>query len=252
MVGRTFERVDLEDKPESPNGTGTIADARLVVDRTVQSLERRGKQIAVVLDGFELGFHMGMTGQVSVLEPDEEPPRFMRAVFNLTGNFRIALIDPRRWAKIRSFETLDHAFAGLGPDALDPNFTAEKFAEVVGGRKAVIKPLLLNQAVIAGVGNIYADEALHRVGISPARRANQISSRDLRGLFVAIRDSLEQALEFILTHPDDRGRPYIVDAYDDRMRLHRKPGSFCPKCEIPLVTMKFGGRTAYFCGNCQT
>jgi formamidopyrimidine-DNA glycosylase len=122
----------------------------------------------------------------------------------------------------------------------------------MAGRTAQIKPLLLNQTVIAGIGNIYADESLHRVKISPARRVSEISEPELEKLFGAIRISLEYALEYILSHPDDRGRPYIVDAYDDRMQLHRKPGSFCPRCEIALVTMKFSGRTAYFCSSCQT
>ncbi|MDP6055539.1 MAG: DNA-formamidopyrimidine glycosylase family protein [Dehalococcoidia bacterium] len=251
MIGRTFEWVGIEDKPESANGTGTLAGARLVVDQSVKSIERRGKQLAVVLDEFVLGFHMGMTGQVHILDSDDTPARFIRAVFNLTDDFRIALVDPRRWAKIQHFESLEHAFSGLGPDALDPDFTSKQFATNLDGRTAQIKPLLLNQAIIAGVGNIYADEALHRVEISPARRVNTISKKNLGSLFDAIRISLEHSLDFILKHPDERGRPYIVDAYDDRMQLHRKPGSFCPRCEIPLVTLKFGGRTAYYCGNCQ-
>jgi formamidopyrimidine-DNA glycosylase len=163
----------------------------------------------------------------------------------------MVLADPRRWGMVRRFESLYEIFSGLGPDALDPNLTAEQFAEAVSQRTSPIKPLLLNQSLIAGVGNIYADEALYRVKISPSRRANRISGKNLVALFGAIRESLEHALEFIQSHPDERGRPYIVDALDDRMRLVRRPGSFCPRCEIPLRTLKLGGRTAYFCGNCQ-
>ncbi len=157
----------------------------------------------------------------------------------------------RRWGAIRTFTDLEEAFAGLGPDALDPGLTAEHFVELIGRRKAQIKPVLLDQSLIAGVGNIYADEALHRVGIAPARRAHRISGRNLHALYLAIRESLEHALEFILNHPDDRGRPFIVDAHDDRMRLRRKPGSFCTLCEIPLRTKSFCGRNAYYCSNCQ-
>lgn len=251
VVGRKFEEVTLEDKPESANGTGTIAGARFVEGQSVARIERRGKQLALLLDDFVLGTHMGMTGQLHVLLPDEPEPRFTRATFTLGDNFRISLIDPRRWAKIQRFESLDDVFAGLGPDALDPNFTGEQFAQKLEGRTAQIKPLLLNQSVIAGIGNIYADEALHRVKISPVRRVNRITKVQLTALFGAVRESLEHSLEFILNHPDQHGRPYIVDAYDDRMKLHRKAGAFCPRCEIPLVTLKFGNRTAYYCGNCQ-
>ena len=257
MPGSVFERVVVESKPSPETGTGAISDLTQLPGRRVERLERRGKQIAVVLDNGVLGLHMGMTGRIEVLSPDEPTPRFTRVEFFLRNdtngnkNLRMVLADPRRWGSIRTFTDLEQAFAGLGPDALDPGFTAEQFAEDVSRRKTRIKPLLLDQSLVAGVGNIYADEALHRVGISPARRANRISGKNLHALYAAIREALEHALEFILNHPDDRGRPFIVDAHDDRMRLLRKPGSFCPRCEIPLRTKSLGGRTAYYCSNCQ-
>ncbi|MDP6666126.1 MAG: DNA-formamidopyrimidine glycosylase family protein [Dehalococcoidia bacterium] len=254
MPGSVFERVVVEDKPSPEKGTGAISDLVPLPGRRVERLERRGKQIAAVLDRGVLGLHMGMTGRMVVLARGEPVPRFTRVEFALgsgTKHMRMVLADPRRWGAVRTFTDLDEAFAGLGPDALDPEFNAGQFTEAVGGRTAQIKPLLLDQSLLAGVGNIYADEALHRVGISPARRANRISGRKLEALFGAIRESLEHALEFILSHLDDRGQPFIVDAQDDRMRLLRKSGAFCPRCEIPLRTRGFGGRTAYYCGNCQ-
>ncbi len=265
LPGSVFERVTVESKPSPAKGTGAISDLTQLPGRRVERLERRGKQIAVVLDEGVLGLHMGMTGRIEVLAENEPTPRFTRVEFlmrNDTGQsqsqsqkkvktFRMVLADPRRWGSIRTFANLTEIFAGLGPDALDPAFTAEQFAEAVSRRKARIKPLLLDQSLIAGVGNIYADEALHRVGIAPGRRANSIPSQNLHALFGAIRESLEHALSFIISHPDDRGRPFIVDAHDDRMRLRRKLGTFCPKCEIPLNTKSYGGRTAYYCPNCQ-
>lgn len=251
VVGRKIETVELEDKPSPESGTGAISGVDQLSGRTITGFERRGKQLAAVLDNGVLGLHMGMTGQVNVLDQDEPAPRFTRAVFTMNSGLRMALVDPRRWAKLQYFSTLAQAFRSLGPDALDPEFSGKKFAESFEGRSTQIKLLLLNQSIIAGVGNIYADEALHRVNISPARRANDVPIVGYKQLLAAIRESLEKALEFIANNPDDRGRPYIVDAYDDRMQLHRKSGSFCPRCEIPLVTQKFGGRTAYFCSNCQ-
>jgi formamidopyrimidine-DNA glycosylase len=254
IVGRVIERVDAESKPSPKKGTGAITGIDKIRGRTVKSLERRGKQMAVVLDEGVMGLHMGMTGRIDVLAPDEPVPRFTRVEFHLVNGddeLRMVLADPRRWGMVQHFDSLETIFGGLGPDALDPDLTEDQFAEAVHRRTSPIKPLLLNQSLIAGVGNIYADEALHRVEISPSRRANRISQKNLFLLFGAIRESLEHALEFIQNHPDERGRPYIVDAQDDRMRLVRKRGSFCPRCEIPLRTLKFGGRTAYFCGRCQ-
>lgn len=257
LTGSVIERVVVESKASPDKGTGAIIGTEQLPGRRIERLERRGKQIAAVLDVGVLGLHMGMTGRIDVLAPEEPVPRFTRVEFHLgnpgiaNGGFRMVLADPRRWGMVQRFADLDEAFGGLGPDALDPNFTAEHFAKAVSRRTSPIKPLLLNQSLVAGVGNIYADEALHRIGISPSRRANRISGKNLHALYWAIRESLEHALEFIQNHPDDRGRPFIVDAHDDRMRLLRKSGSFCPRCEIPLRTKKFGGRTAYFCGNCQ-
>jgi formamidopyrimidine-DNA glycosylase len=254
LPGSVIERMEVEAKPSPDKGTGAISGVELMPGRTIHTLERRGKQIAVVLDEGVLGLHMGMTGRIDVLAADEPVPRFTRIEFflrNGVNTFRMVLADPRRWGMVQRFASVDEAFAGLGPDALDPSYTAERFAKDVSRRKSPIKPLLLNQSLLAGVGNIYADEALHRVEISPSRRANRISEKNLMALFEAIRESLEHALQFIQDHPDDRGRPYIVDAHDDRMKLLRKPGSFCPRCEIPLLTKKFAGRTAYYCGNCQ-
>ncbi|HIF71858.1 MAG TPA: hypothetical protein EYQ61_04825 [Dehalococcoidia bacterium] len=254
LPGSVIERVEVESKPSPERGTGVISGVEQLPGRTIKNIERRGKQIAAVLDDGVLGLHMGMTGRIDVLADDEPTPRFTRVEFHLRNGgsaSRVVLADPRRWGMVQRFASTAEAFAGLGPDALDPNYTAAHFAEAVSPRKSPIKPLLLNQSVLAGVGNIYADEALHRVSISPSRRANRISGKNLVALFEAIRESFEHALQFIQDHPDDRGRPYIVDAHDDRMKLLRKPGSFCPRCEIPLLTKKFGGRTAYYCGNCQ-
>ena len=251
IVGRTFDQIVLEDKPSPISGTGAISRIANVKGRKIKSLERHGKQIVAVLDDGVMGLHMGMTGQLNVLGSNESAPRFTRALFTLTNDLRIALVDPRRWAKLQYFETLNQALKGLGPDALDPDLTGDRFVQSFRGRTAQIKPLLLNQSIIAGVGNIYADESLHRVKISPDRRADDIPTDSYKALLLAIRESLGHALSFIQGNLGDRGRPYIVDAHDERMHLIRKPGSFCPRCEIPLVTQKFSGRTAYFCSNCQ-
>ena len=156
LPGSVFERVAVESKPSPEKGTGAISGVDQLPGRRVERLERRGKQIAVVLDEGVLGLHMGMTGRIEVLAESEPTPRFTRVEFflrndtNGTKNFRMVLADPRRWGAIRVFTDLREAFAGLGPDALDPDFTAEHFAEAVGHRKSQIKPLLLDQSTRAG------------------------------------------------------------------------------------------------------
>jgi formamidopyrimidine-DNA glycosylase len=105
--------------------------------------------------------------------------------------------------------------------------------------------------VFAGVGNIYADEALFRAGIRPTRSARRISRARLELLHMAVLDSLAHAIEYIGDHPLDDGRPFVVDAYDGRMNLPRRGGVTCPKCGTTVRTHSFGNRTSYFCPRCQ-
>ena len=251
IVGKTFELASLEKKPPGRNGSGSIVCAKQTIGQTIIGVFRHGKQIALELNDFVLGAHMGMTGQIHVQLNEEPKPKFTRAVLTLSNNTDLILIDPRRWARLQIFNSVSQAFSRLGPDALDETLTLERFTARFSNRKGQIKPLLLNQEIVAGIGNIYADESLHRAKISPTRGANTISIVELRRLYTAIRATLNHALEFIENHPDELGRPYIVDAYDERMHLRRKSGGYCPRCEIPLAINQLVGRTTYFCLKCQ-
>ena len=251
VVGRTITDVvaDWPGIENTEDGAGGLAQ---LPDRAITGVGCVGKNLLVALDSGVLWLHMGMTGRLAVMHPDEEPMRYARTTFYLDDERRIELDDPRRWAGVRLL-TLDAEIVdGLGPDALDPSLTAEEFVQRVKRRRSPVKAVLLDQSVLAGVGNIYADEALHRAGIRPSRRADRISNSRLVVLHDAVRTSLLQALRYIVDHPDERGRPYIVDAYDDRMRLVRKKNANCPDCLTPLETQKLGGRTSYFCPRCQT
>ena len=198
-----------------------------------------------------LGLHMGMTGRLGVMAPEDESFRYRRLALYLDDERRVELDDVRRWAMVRLEDSAEAFTAGMGPDALDPDFTAAQFIERVSARRSPIKSVLLDQKVLAGVGNIYADEVLLIVGIAPSRRADKISAGRLISLHNTIVGVLENALAFIESHPDDQGRPYVIDAQDDRMQIPRKAGAPCPQCETALKSKKFGGRTAYYCPSCQ-
>ncbi len=250
IVGRTITEVDA-DWPGIENTADGMGGLSALPGRKITGASRVGKNLFLKLDRGVLWLHMGMTGRLAVMHPDDEPLRFTRTTFFLDDERRIELEDPRRWAGVRLEESPDSIIGNLGPDALDASFTPQELIKRVQHRRSPIKSVLLDQSVVAGIGNIYADEALHRVGIRPSLRADRLSTQQLTELHSAIRTSLLQALRYIVDHPDERGRPYVVDAYDDRMRLHRKKGSTCPDCGTKLETQKFGGRTAYFCPKCQ-
>ena len=228
--------------------------ANAVSGKQIGSIDRRGKYlIAPLKDGNDttshLVLHMGMTGSVHIREPGETSVRYRRAVLYLTDGRRIELNDSRRWARLWCAEKPEHAFPNLGPEPWD--LLQSEFAQRVKTKRSRIKPALLDQSLVAGVGNIYADEALHRTGISPLRRCNRISTARLENLHSAIIAVLDHAIEFISTHPSEDGSPYVVDAYDERMRVQRTPNACCPKCGQTVNSRSISGRTAYYCARCQ-
>ena len=250
IPGRIVTRADAV-WPGVENTVDGMAGLSGLAGRKVESIERLGKQLLLPLDRGVLGLHMGMTGRLVVMDADTDRLKYMRYSFHLDDGRRVELDDVRRWASARLVESADELTVNLGPDTLDPAFTAAEFCDRMRGRRAAIKTLLMDQSVLAGVGNIYADEALHRAGIHPARRAHRISRPSLERLHQAIVETLETALRYIEGHPSEDGSPFVVDAYDGRMRLSRKPGSPCPDCGRATRSRKFGGRTAYYCPGCQ-
>ena len=234
-----------EEVASSPDGE---ALASLTPGSSGLSHRERG---SVSPDGGVLGLHMGMTGRLGVMAPEDESFRYRRLALYLDDERRLELDDVRRWAMVRLEDTAEAFTSGMGPDALDPEFTAAQFIERVSVKRSPIKSVLLDQKVLAGVGNIYADEVLLIVGIAPSRRADKISAGRLESLHSAIVGVLENALAFIESHPDDQGRPYVIDAQDDRMQIPRSAGAPCPQCDTALKSRKFGGRTAYYCPSCQ-
>ena len=251
VPGRVITRVRA-DWPGVESTVDGMAGLSNLPGRRIESIQRQGKHLILSLDRGTLGLHMGMTGRLVVMDPGDEPLRYTRYTFHFDDERRVELDDVRRWATARLVESAENLTRNLGPDALDPGLTARKFATLIRGRKSVIKTLLMDQSVFAGVGNIYADEALHRAGISPARRSNRISTTSLERLHRAMVETLEGAIDFIENHPDERASPYVVNAYDERMRLPRKNGAPCPDCRGPIRSRKFGNRTAYYCTGCQS
>ncbi len=220
--------------------------------RTVRDVHRRAKYLNIELDRGSLVLHMGMTGSLAVRGPGDERQRFAHTIFDLDDGRRIEMNDPRKWASAWLVDDPSNIFEGIGPEPFDPSFTAGDFVERVKVKRSPIKSVLLDQSVIAGVGNIYADEALLRAGIAPARRAHRVSASRLEVLHGEILTVLAHSIDFIEEHPLDDGRPFVTDAQDDRMQIVRAKGGSCPVCGGQMSSRVIGGRTAYFCRACQS
>ncbi len=254
IVGRRFARIEIG-WPKSIVRPAADAEAfsELATGRRIGSLGRRGKYLIFPLiendeDRF-LVMHMGMTGSLHMRHESAPALPHVRTVLWMDDRRRIEFNDPRKWGRLWCIGNLDEAMSRLGPEPVD--ISDDGFAARAQRRRTRIKPALLDQSLIAGVGNIYADEALHRARISPLRRANRVSRERLSSLHRAIADILDHAVEFIASHPSEDGSPYVVNAHDGRMLISRRSGSECPRCRITISRRRINGRTAYYCHSCQ-
>jgi formamidopyrimidine-DNA glycosylase len=208
-----------------------------------ESSRRHGKHLFVRACGdLWLRLHFGMTGSLEYLKRDEQPPKTARVIFRFANNRRLVFDDQRKFGEIELIKDADEFLQrrGIGPDALYIGFS--EFKSVFRTHRGGVKAILLNQKLIAGIGNLYADEILFRARMHPATEAGRLSDKDLSGLFRATRYVLERAIalktdfnrlpkSWLLTHRGKRGR--------------------CPRCGRALKSAAIGGRTSWFCAHCQ-
>lgn len=235
-----------------------ISAADLLQDTTITDLVRRGKQLAIIAHAHDSSTHalvvqLGMTGNLTFLPAGHEPPG---SHLHASWRFRrgtLCFTDPRRFGALRIFRStaaLDEHFSTLGPDAL--NITTDDLARAVHGSRRPIKAALLDQALLAGVGNIYADEALFLARINPRTTAARISAPATHRLADAIRTVLAESVSAggstLRDFADADGRP---GAYQASHRVYGRGGLPCPNCGSPLSTRLLAQRTTVWCPDCQ-
>jgi formamidopyrimidine-DNA glycosylase len=272
VEGRRLERIEILDPRWSrPLAPRELADA--LVGRWVEALGRRGKYLVWHLsEDVHLAQHLRMTGSV-LCEPDPEPPH-TRVRIELgpsragpladadgsrkrrPGRTRLAIVDPRRFGTgelLLGSEALAGFFAArLGLEPLEDGFTGERLRELARGRRAPIKAFLLDQRKIAGVGNIYADEALFRAGIHPLRPAGGLSGKQHERLRETVIEALSAGLEARGATIDDfRHVDGVRGSFQDRFLVHRRAGEPCGQCGRTIVKMVVAGRGTYVCETCQ-
>jgi formamidopyrimidine-DNA glycosylase len=244
MEGRVLESVEvLDPRWCEPAHPGELADA--VRGRRIDSVHRRGKYFAVALeDDVHLVMHLRMTGNLLlVAEADDEPGRaHLRARLSLDDGNRVLFTDQRRFGTgivlLGTPALNDYFDARLGVEPLGPDFTSEALREIAAGRRAPVKAFLLTQERIAGVGNIYADEALFRARIHPLRPVGTLKRPQLAALRDAVVASLEAGIDARGATIDDfRNADGASGSFQDRFLVHRRAAgrgtSICPRCQRP-------------------
>jgi formamidopyrimidine-DNA glycosylase len=257
LVGRTFEHVEIVDprltRPEPPE----VVAAELQGER-VHGLGRRGKYLIVEFEsGRHLLIHLRMTGNVQHPAAggfDADPYR--RAVVRLDDGSDVAYRDVRRfgtWELLEPGELEDYfAARRLGGEPLDRAFTTASLERAFANRRAPVKAALLDQRAAAGVGNIYADEALWRARIHPLRPAGSLSRKELAALRTALRQVLQTGIARQgATLRDYRAPDGAQGSMQDRFRVYGRAGEPCPRCGAPIDKIRAGGRGTWFCSACQ-
>jgi formamidopyrimidine-DNA glycosylase len=192
--------------------------------------------------------HLGMTGRLQICEPHAEIEKHTHAILKLASGRELRFVDPRRFGRLSVAKAGDFDAAGIEPLEID----LERFIGLFRGRKTPIKSALLNQKLLRGVGNIYADESLSRAGIPPRRKAATITREQLGKLFVAVQEVLKEAIELggssISDYVDADGEEGFFQL---QHRVYGREGEPCRKCKTPIKRIVIGGRGSHFCPKCQ-
>ena len=245
----TFPTIVRHPEPE------VFADS--VVGTRIESVRRRGKYILLELGhDLVLVVHLGMTGQLRLVDPATPVLKHTHAIFTLDDGRQLRYRDPRRFGRLllgTEQALIDlRKMPKLGPEPIDSSFAADELYRRLRRRRTSLKAVLLDQAAVAGVGNIYADESLHKARLRPDRVAASVSPRSASRLHESLRESLTTAI---------RNRGSSVDTYRDawgelggqqeRLLVYGRAGEPCFTCGRPLSVMRIAGRTTVFCRRCQ-
>ena len=223
-----------------------------VTGRRIEAVGRRGKLLVIDLDGGSfVTVHLKMTGQLFVVPAGLPHDPYERLALALDDGREIRFRDVRKFGRVGLYLADDDPFDGLGPEPLDARFTLRAFRARIRGRRARLKPLLVDQAFIAGVGNIYADEALWRSRLHPLRSAASLRPGDERALYRNVREILSEAVERRGSSIDDYTAPDGDGEMQEHLDVYQRTGRPCLRCGRPVRRIVIGIRATHFCSWCQ-
>jgi formamidopyrimidine-DNA glycosylase len=254
LVGRTVTGVDVRwARTLLPPEPGSFA--RRLTGQSVTTVGRRGKWIVIELSGGDtLLIHLRMTGRLEVGSGESSDDAHLRVLFSLDDGNQVRFNDPRKFGRIALTADPQERLGELGPEPLGDEFTAARLGEMLARRRGRIKPLLLNQRFLVGLGNIYADESLWRAGVHPQRRAGGLAPAEVHHLHWAIREVLQAAI--------DSGGTTLADtayrqpdgqsgAFADLLSVYGREGQPCPRCRTDIERIVVTQRGTHLCPQCQ-
>lgn len=230
--------------------------AHMLEGHTIQTVERRGKFLRFLLDGLVLVSHLRMEGRYGLYAEGDPLDKHSHVIFHFDDGTELRYTDVRQFGTMDLFlpgeDLLQQPLKNLGLEPLSPDFTAEAFKRLLAGKNTKIKPLLLNQAYVVGIGNIYVDESLHAAGIHPERTAGSLTGEQIVRLHDAIVDTLTNAVNAggssVKSYVNGQGE---IGSYQHKLRIYGRKDEPCYTCGSKVEKSVVGGRGTHFCPSCQ-
>jgi len=216
--------------------------------RRIESIGRRGKYVVIALSPGHLLIHLKMSGRLEVVTTGTPRDKHVHYVFALDNGYELRFNDARKFGRVYLVDDTEQVTGALGPEPLDAAFTLRTFRQMMRRKSGALKPLLLDQTFIAGIGNIYADEALWRAKLHPLRAANSLGSDQVAALYRGIRQALSDGIRHEGTAID---WVYPEGNYQDHLRVYGRTGQPCRRCRALIQRIVVGQRGTHFCPRCQ-
>ncbi len=264
VVGRRIAKVDVRPQRNAMRVIRRHARRKEFADRLagvkVTKVDRKGKYLVLLLDdGDALVVHFGMSGQFVRGTKRQPLQQHTHVVFEFQQGGDLRYVDPRTFGEIfvtaadelGKVKELDH----IAIDPLEDTFTWQEFGVQLGRHAAKLKPLLMDQKFVSGLGNIYSDEVLFAAGLRHDHMSDSLSSQEVRRLYRAMREVVQEAIRYRGTTLEDEayvdlfGKP---GEFQNELKVYGRKGLACRRCRTPIESVKLGGRTSYFCPQCQS
>jgi formamidopyrimidine-DNA glycosylase len=247
LIGRSILSADLlwERTLASPS---PLKFKNLIRGRQIMDVHRRAKFIHLELSTFHLIIHLRMSGDLLAVIGGYDPAIHDRLILQLSDDMRLIFSDPRKFGRIWLVEDADALFQNLGPEPLSDAFTPAWLFAALQSQRRLLKPLLLDQSFLAGLGNIYTDEALHMARLHPLTASNTVSKEESEILWMSIREVLEEGIRRNGASID---WVYRGGDFQNHFRVYGRDGQPCPVCGTVIERIVVGQRGTHICPQCQ-
>lgn len=221
-----------------------------IINQKITGFDRRGKYLIINLDKSNIIIHLRMTGRIDLTKG--ETPKYTTVEFEFEKGNKMCLVDYRKFGKVWIVKDIESVVGHIGIEPLSKEFTSKEFVSMIGKRKGTLKPLLLNQQFIAGIGNYLADEILFRASLHPLRTADTLDKKEIKELYLSIRHIIRKSISFggttFLTFRGPEGKK---GEFWKKLQVFRKTGEPCPHCKRPITRIIVGQRSTHLCENKQ-